>query len=248
MSVEQLPESWRGRRIHLLEALLHVRHYVRERHALWFMTGFETVDSLFPFIQGWLANTQLNGGSERAWQEFLTWYRGTRGQPLRADWYVRPLQECQGDDERTALVLLDLVAEYADRFGVSPRGTLFAMEEPVVPRHGEMPRGQRDHPVELVDVLLWLRRSLRAGGDLASITGAPTMDSLFCFTCGWLRNTVYNQARDVTAEPFQNWLRESNRELRLVGWHTYCLRASGGDHARAIRMFLDLVAEFSASH
>ena len=247
MSEEQLPEDWRGRRVGLLDALVHGRQYVRARHALWFVTGLETADSLFPFIQGWNLNTALNGGAELAWQEFLGWYRKLRGTPLRPDWYVAPLQDCQGDDGRAALVLLDLVADYVERFGPLAHGSADAMSEWLVATQGLWPEKVVARQVGLVEALSWIRRRMSQGQHLAFFTGADTIESLHCFTVGWVRNSIYNRHAEPELEAFWSWLRESQTEFRGEGWHTQYLRECHGDHLKATLRFLDRVAEFVAS-
>ncbi|WP_233261483.1 hypothetical protein [Vitiosangium sp. GDMCC 1.1324] len=45
---------------------------------------------------------------------------------------------------------------------------------------------------------------------------------------------------------FHDWLREVKHELPTEGWAAKYLRDCDGDHERAIRKFLDFVAEFVA--
>ncbi|WNG24410.1 hypothetical protein F0U62_10595 [Cystobacter fuscus] len=247
MSAEELPEEWRGRRVGILDSLLQGRRYVLTRHALWYVTGIETADSLFPSIQGWLANTHLNGGAELAWREFLDWYQESRGEPLRYDWYVKPLQECQGDEERAALVLLELVAGYVEKHGVFARRGAGAMDEWILATYGPLPRAWGGRPVGLLDALLWLRQRMDQGHELSLLTGARSIDSLYCFTIGWVRNTLYNRQKDPSLASFWDWLRDVKKEFPGEGWHVKYLRDCQGDHMRAVRKFLDLAAEFKES-
>lgn len=242
-----LPEEWRGRRVGLLDAFLEDGQRVREKRAFWFVTGIEAADSLFPFTQGWLANTHLNGGAEPAWQEFLDWYQEERGEPWSPGWYVKPLQECQGDEERTVLVLLDLVARYVQAHGVFSRGKAGAMDERISATYGPLPKEWGGRPVEFVEAMLWLRQRMREGQGLSFLTGMETVDSLFCFEVGWIRNTIYNQRRDPSIASFRDWLRDIKKELPGEGWHVKYLRDCQGDHRRAVMKFLDLAAEFQAS-
>ncbi|WP_309893217.1 hypothetical protein [Archangium sp.] len=145
------------------------------------------------------------------------------------------------------LVLLDLVAEYVDRFGAVPRGTVGAMDAEIAAAYGPLPREWGGRPVETLDALLWIRRRMLEGQPLSFITGEDTIDSLYCFFNGWLTNTVFNEREDVTVEPFQNWLRDAQKENRGEGWHTQYLRACQGDHRKAVLKFLDSAAEFMAS-
>jgi hypothetical protein len=244
---DPFPELWRGRRVGVLDALMWGRYQVRERRAFWSVTGFETVESFFPFIRGWNANTHFNGGYDLAWQEFLEWFQETQGETLSQDWCVKWLRDCQGDQERAALVLLDLAAEYAERFGVVPRGRAGAMDEKIAALYGPLPREWGGRPVETLDSLLWIRRRMLEGQPLSFITGENTIESLYCFFNGWLRNTCFNNSQDVTVEPFQNWLRDAQKENRGEGWHAQYLRACQGDHRKAVLKFLDAAAEFMAS-
>ncbi|WNG54560.1 hypothetical protein F0U59_07020 [Archangium gephyra] len=247
MSQEQLPEAWRGRRVGLLDALLRCRWWVRERHALWFVTGFESVDSLLPMSRGWLAHTHFNGGHDLAWQEFLEWYQDSQGEPLLQDWYVKPLRDCEGDHERAVLVLLDLVATYVERFGPTPRGRASATDERVAATYGPLPKAWGGRQVELLDALLWLRQRMREGRELSFLTGQDTVESLHSFTLGWIQNSVFNQSKDLTVASFQDWLRDVKKEAPGEGWHVKYIQDCQGDHRKAALKFLDFAAEFSAS-
>jgi hypothetical protein len=244
---EPLPDEWRGRRVGLLDALLRDRQQVRMKHAFWFVTGIETVDSFFPFIQGWNANTQLNGGYDLAWQEFKTWFQETRGEPLREDWYVKPLRDCQGDHERVVLMFLDLIAEYVERFGLSPRGTAGAMDERVATAYGPLPKEWGGRRVGILDALLWIRRRMSEGRELSFITGSDTIDSLYSFTIGWARNNASNAREDLVWQSFCVWLRDVKKEFPGEGWHIKYLEDCQGDHRKAVLKYLDFAAEFMGS-
>jgi len=245
MSAEELPAEWRGRRVGILDSLLQGRRYILARHALWYVTGLDTADSLYPSIQGWLANTHLNGGVEPTWMEFLEWYQESRGVPLRHDWYVLPLRENQGDEERTALVLLELVQEYVDRYGLVARHGAGAMGGWIASTYGALPKEWGGRPVGLLDALCWLRRRMAQGHSLSLLTGSNSVDSLYCFTVGWIRNTLYNQQKDPSLTSFWSWLRDDKKGFPGEGWHVKYLRDCQGDHTKAVWKFLDLVAEFN---
>ncbi len=244
---EPLPEEWRGRRVGLLDALLWGRQQVRVRHALWFVTGLDTSDSLLPFIHGWNASIQLNGGYDLAWQEFKDWLRETRGEALREDWYVKPLRDCLGDHERVALILLDLVAEYVERFGLAPRGKTSAMDEKIAATYGPLPGEWGGREVGLLDALLWIRRRMIEGRELSFITGADTIDSLYSFTIGWSSYTGFNKREDLAWELFMDWLRDVKKEFPGEGWHIKYLEDCQGDHRKAVLKYLDFAAEFMGS-
>lgn len=157
---QPLPERWRGRRVSLLDALLWGREQVLVRHALWLATGTDTVDSVPAFIKGWLANVQLNGSEDLAWQEFRDWLRTVKGEPLSDGWHTRYLLECQGDHEKAALKLFGAVAEYVDQFGSVPRGETTPMDEKVALAYGPLPKEWGGRQVPLMDALLWMRESM----------------------------------------------------------------------------------------
>lgn len=115
---EPLPEEWQGRRVGLLDALCYARQQILKGRGLWFMTGVDTVDSLFAFTNGWAANSQFNArfneGQDEDWQEFLDWLRDVKKELPYEGWHVKYLRDCQGDHEKAALKFLDFAAEYVD--------------------------------------------------------------------------------------------------------------------------------------
>jgi hypothetical protein len=111
---EPLPAEWVGREVKMLDVLLYARKHVRERHALWFITGLDTVDSLFAFTIGWASNTQFNGRSDPEWEEFWDWLRDVKKEMPPEGWHVKYLRDCDGDHERAALKFLDFVQEFRE--------------------------------------------------------------------------------------------------------------------------------------
>src|SRR3712207_2937569 len=75
---EPIPEEWRGRQVGLMDALLYARKQILMKRGLWFVTGFDTVDSLLSFILGWASNTQFNGRADQEWEDFLDWLRDVK--------------------------------------------------------------------------------------------------------------------------------------------------------------------------
>ncbi|HYO52068.1 hypothetical protein [Archangium sp.] len=145
------------------------------------------------------------------------------------------------------MVLLDRVAEYVERFGPTPRGKAGAMDERIAAIYGPLPRQWGGRQVELLDALLWLRQRMHEGRELSFVTGTDTVDSLYSFTMGWIQNSVFNESRDLTVEPFQDWLRDVKKEAPGDGWYLKYLRDCQGDHRKAALKFLDFAAEFMAS-
>ncbi|WNG33527.1 hypothetical protein F0U61_07775 [Archangium violaceum] len=166
---------------------------------------------------------------------------------MTQDWYVKPLRDCQGDHERATLVLLDLAAEYVERFGVAPRGKAGSLDEMVSTLYGPLPKEWGGRQVEMLDALLWIRQRMHEGRELSFITGEDTVGSLYSFTLGWLRNSLFNARKDLTVAPFQEWLRDVKKEFPGEGWHVKYLQDCQGDHRKAALKFLDFAAEFRTS-
>jgi hypothetical protein len=241
---QPLPEQWRGRRVSLLDALLWGREQVLVRHALWFATGTDTVDSVPAYIKGWLANARFNGGDDLAWQEFRDWLRQVKGEPLSEGWHTRYLLQCQGDHEKAALKLFDAVAEYVEKFGPVPRGEAAPRDEKIAREYGALPREWGGRQVRLIDALLWIRERMHEGHELSSFTGLDTIDSLWCFKVGWSSNSSFNRRGEVGWGGFVTWLRDVKKEFPGEGWHVKYLHDCQGDHRKAVLKFLDFVAEY----
>jgi hypothetical protein len=121
------------------------------------------------------------------------------------------------------------------------------MDEWILATYGPLPREWGGRPVGLLDALLWLRQWMEQGHELSLLTGSRSIDSLYCFTFGWSRNTLYNRQKDPSLASFWGWLRDVKKEFPGEGWHVKYLRDCQGDHTRAVRKFLDLAAEFKES-
>jgi hypothetical protein len=112
---EPIPEEWRGREVRLMDALLHARQQILKKRGLWFVTGFDTIDSLVSFTIGWASNTQFNGGNDQEWQDFLDWLDKVKHESPYEGWHVKYLRDCGGDHERAALKFLDFAAEFINQ-------------------------------------------------------------------------------------------------------------------------------------
>ncbi|ATB34276.1 hypothetical protein [Melittangium boletus] len=111
---EPIPEEWRNRQVGLLDALLYARQQLLKKRGLWFVTGFDTIESLVSFIAGWASNTQFNQGSDPEWEEFWDWLRDVKKEMPPEGWHVKYLRDCDGDHERAALKFLDFVQEFIE--------------------------------------------------------------------------------------------------------------------------------------
>jgi hypothetical protein len=115
-----LPEHWRGRKVTLIDALLHLRQEMQRGRPLWLFTGEDTVQSLVSFLLGWGSCIRFNGGAEEEWGKFLDWLRDTKQEVPPEGWHVKFLADCGGDHSRAALKFLDLVNEFASSRQVEP--------------------------------------------------------------------------------------------------------------------------------
>ena len=108
------------------------------------------------------------------------------------------------------------------------------------PTGGETTRS----PVPLLKYLMGLRDNLQR--QLLLHMGEINIHRMVAFTDG------YQTCQDVHGLPdeeyglFLNWLRDVKKEFPGEGWDVKYLRDCEGDHERAIRKYLDFVAEFVA--
>ncbi|WP_434379901.1 hypothetical protein [Melittangium boletus] len=112
--MDPLPKEWVGREVKMLDVLLYAREHVRARRGLWFITGLDTIDSLFAFTIGWASNTQFNQRSDPEWEEFQDWLRDEKHEAPGEGWHVKYLRDCGGDHERAALKFLDFAQEFRE--------------------------------------------------------------------------------------------------------------------------------------
>jgi hypothetical protein len=115
-----LPEQWRGRKVTLIDALLHMRQEMLRGRPLWLFTGEDTVQSLVSFLLGWGSCIRFNGGVEEEWSEFLDWLRDTQHEIPPEGWHLKFLADCGGDHTRAALKFLDFVHEFTSARRVAP--------------------------------------------------------------------------------------------------------------------------------
>jgi hypothetical protein len=109
---EPLPEEWRGRKVGLLDALLYARQQLLKKRGLWFVTGFDTIESLVSFINGWVSNTQFNGLHDQDWLDFWDWLHDVKHELPPEGWHIKYLRDCGGDHARAAMKFLDFVEEF----------------------------------------------------------------------------------------------------------------------------------------
>lgn len=98
--------------------------------------------------------------------------------------------------------------------------------------------------VYLLDYLMRLREEKTRG--LLLDMGEINATLMVAFMDGYRTCQRANGLRDEEYIRFHEWLRDVKHELPPEGWDAKYLRDCDGDHERAIRKFLDFVAEFVA--
>jgi hypothetical protein len=98
--------------------------------------------------------------------------------------------------------------------------------------------------VYLLDYLMRLRQEKTRG--LLLDMGEINVARMSAFINGYLSCEDANGIEDEEYCLFHKWLRDVKQEFPTEGWDVKYLRDCDGDHERAIRKFLDFVAEFVA--
>jgi hypothetical protein len=99
----------------------------------------------------------------------------------------------------------------------------------------------------LVDELLVMRRDFVVEPERLCIhIGELNTYLLDGFIAGYRACQGVHGIEDERYLRFREWLRDVKEEFPTEGWRTKYLRDCDNDHVRAIRKFLDLVAEFHA--
>ncbi|MFY0577684.1 hypothetical protein ACN28S_28230 [Cystobacter fuscus] len=104
-----------------MDALLYARQQILEKRGLWFVTGFDTVESLVAFTLGWASNTQFNGEGDQEWCDFLDWFDEVEPATRYEGWHVTFLRECGGDHERAVMKFLDRALEFVSLRRSAPK-------------------------------------------------------------------------------------------------------------------------------
>ena len=100
------------------------------------------------------------------------------------------------------------------------------------------------HHVRMLDYLMRLRKEGERG--LLLDMGEVNVTRMVAFVDGYLSCEIANGIEDEEYRQFFRWLRDVKQEMPTEGWAAKYLRDCEGDHERAIRKFLDFVAEFVA--
>lgn len=95
----------------------------------------------------------------------------------------------------------------------------------------------------VIDALLLMHREFSR---LPMYIGEPHVLALNGFIAGYILCLLRQGKQDERYYRFREWLREVKQEFPEEGWWVGFLQEFNGDHQRAIRKFLDRVAEFHA--
>ncbi|MCY1082610.1 hypothetical protein [Archangium lansingense] len=98
--------------------------------------------------------------------------------------------------------------------------------------------------VYLLDYLMRLRQEKTRG--LLLNMGEINVTRMVAFIDGYRACHYANGIKDEEYGLFHDWLRDVKHEFPGEGWDVKYLNDCDGDHERAIRKFLDFVAEFVA--
>ncbi|HSP81394.1 MAG TPA: hypothetical protein VLQ93_22945 [Myxococcaceae bacterium] len=109
------------------------------------------------------------------------------------------------------------------------------------------PPGAASSPIDTLAALLRVRQDLHRGR-LFLHFGDPLIERLAGYIEGYRACMRENGLPDVGYEHFRRWLRKVKQEPPVEEEPTRYLRDCPGDPEQAIRNYLDLVAEFAASH
>ncbi len=97
-------------------------------------------------------------------------------------------------------------------------------------------------PSRLLDYLMRVRRDTQAGR-LGLHIGEPNVDRFQGLIVGYHMCQLDQGVEDIEYGRFREWLRDKG-EFPPEGWEAKYLRDCGEDPERAIRKYLDFVAEF----
>ncbi len=106
-------------------------------------------------------------------------------------------------------------------------------------------KGSYGKQVLLQDYLLRIREDMKAGR-LEMHLGETRIERMVGFVDGYRACLWANGIEDVEYGRFSRWLRDVKQAFPTEGWAARYLQDCEGDHERAIRKFLDFVAEFAA--
>ncbi len=100
-------------------------------------------------------------------------------------------------------------------------------------------------PPTLVEVLLQIRRDMQTRQSPPYLyMGIPNAGRLRCFTGGYWQCMDHLGMDEGQDHLFGLWLRDVKKAWPAEGWAEAYLREFDGDHTRAVRKYLDYVAEF----
>ncbi|ADO70760.1 uncharacterized protein STAUR_2968 [Stigmatella aurantiaca DW4/3-1] len=109
---------------------------------------------------------------------------------------------------------------------------------------GQLPPAAKIPPTR-VDMLLQIRSDMRTRQSPPYLyLGIPNTGRVRCFTVGYWHCTYHLGMDEGQDHLFDLWLDKMKKAWPPEGWEEAYLRECDGDHTRAVRKYLDYVAEF----
>ncbi len=224
-----------GMPLQTLAYLLRIRRDMQQRRLLMYI-GEKRVERLACFMDGYRACLRANHSTDDEYERFMDWLRDTQNLASREDWPAAYLRDCHGDHEQAIRKFLDHAAEFAQREGAAAAA---------VHERGAEVAERKARDAGTLDVLLRLRQDMMQGQPFIHLREASA-ECLETFVEGCHACLLANGLTDEDYGRFFEWLRDVRQELPGEGWPAKYLRDGHGDHAQAIRKYLDFVAEFAA--
>ena len=229
----------------LLDVLLRIRQDVLEkRTGPYLYIGMADAERLSTFVVGYSRCMSGLGVHEGSDVLFYDWLEILRNPQRGRAWDGRFLDECGGDHERAMRKYLDCVAEFRS---LSPEARA------AIPYHGEGAHPWNEQPsssptcppAPTLDMLLEARQLIGGvEGRLRMIIGDIKVQRMAGLIDGYRLCLELAGARDEEYARFEQWLQQRKELPSGKSWEQALLRASHGDHERAIRGLLDAAAEF----
>ncbi|MDC0710235.1 hypothetical protein POL68_17290 [Stigmatella sp. ncwal1] len=215
-----------------LSYLLRIRSDMQRRRLRMYI-GDIRVERLACFIDGYRACLRANGSESDEYERFTDWRRDIKQDASGRDWPAEYLLNCHGDHEKAIRKYLDLVAEF-----IAVKDVAATLQG----RDAEATAG-RASDAGTLDVLCRVRQEL-IQGQLAVPLCEASAECFETFVEGCHACLLANGFADDEYGHFFEWLRDVKQEMPGEGWPAKFLRDCHGDHAQAIRKYLDFVAEF----
>jgi hypothetical protein len=213
-----------------LEYLLRIHQDIQCPGRVFIYFGDILINRFVGFVEGYRACMQENELPDDGYSAFLRWLQEVKRHAAEPDWTVRFPRGSQESQEDAIRRYLDLVAEFVALH------TEVGEKRPSIagPRHSGT-----------FDTLLRIRRELEQGR-WGLLGESGDVERFAAFVDGYNACRMANGIADERYSRFFDWLRDDKHELPGEGWPAKYLRDCRGDHAQAVRKYLDFAAEFAA--